>query len=55
MNTYKSLPKLLPGRKNIVISTSDIKNEQIELYKSIRDFLINLETIRCLMGLTMKK
>ena len=39
--TFESLPKVLPGRKNIVISTSDIRNEEIELYKSIREFLIN--------------
>lgn len=37
--TFESLPKVLPGRKNIVISTNEIKNEQIEVYKSIRDFL----------------
>ena len=39
--TFESLPKVLPGRKNIVISTSEIINEEIELYKSIKDFLIN--------------
>lgn len=41
--TFESLPKVLPGRKNIVISTSDIRNEEIELYRSIRDFLINYQ------------
>ena len=41
--TFESLPKVLPGRKNIVISTSDIKNKEIELYRSIRDFLINYQ------------
>lgn len=41
--TFESLPKVLPGRKNIVISTSDIRNEEIELYKSIKDFLINYQ------------
>lgn len=39
--TYESLPKVLPGRKNIVISTNEIKNNEIELYKSIKEFLIN--------------
>jgi len=38
--TFESLPKVLPGRKNIVISRNEILNEEIELYKSIRDFLI---------------
>ena len=41
--TFESLPKVLPGRKNIVISTSDIRNEEIELYKSIKEFLINYQ------------
>lgn len=39
--TFESLPKVLPGRKNIVISTSEIENNEIEIYKSIKDFLIN--------------
>lgn len=43
--TFESLPKMLPGRKHIVISTSEIRNEQIELYKSIRDFLIKYQNI----------
>ena len=43
--TFESLPKLLPGRKHIIISTSEIRNEQIELYKSIRDFLIQYKDI----------
>ena len=41
--TFESLPKVLPGRKNIVISTSNIRNEEIELYKSIKEFLINYQ------------
>ena len=41
--TFESLPKVLPGRKNIVISTSEIRNEQIELYKSIKDFLLSYQ------------
>lgn len=41
--TFESLPKVLPGRKNIVISTSDIRKEEIELYKSIKEFLINYQ------------
>ena len=41
--TFESLPKVLPGRKNIVISTSEIKNNEIEIFKSIRDFLIKYE------------
>ena len=43
--TFESLPKILPGRKHIVISTSEIKNDEIELYKSIRDFLIQYKDI----------
>lgn len=38
--TFESLPKVLPGRKNIVITRSEILNNEIEIYKSIRDFLI---------------
>lgn len=38
--TFESLPKVLPGRKNIVISRSEIINNEIEIYKSIKDFLI---------------
>ena len=38
--TFESLPKVLPGRKNIVISTSEIVNKEIEIFKSIKDFLI---------------
>ena len=34
--TFESLPKVLPGRKNIVISKSDILNKEIEKYKSIK-------------------
>lgn len=43
--TFESLPKILPGRKHIVISTSEIKNDEIELYKSIRDFLIKYQNV----------
>ena len=38
--TFESLPKVLPGRKNIVISSNDILNEEIEKYKSIKEFLL---------------
>ena len=37
--TFESLPKMLPGRKHVVISTNEIKNNEIELYKSIKEFL----------------
>ncbi len=38
-NTYESLPKILPNRKNIVLSTHDINNKEVEVYKNIKDFL----------------
>ena len=38
--TFESLPNVLPNRKNIVISRSEIINNEIEVYKSIRDFLV---------------
>lgn len=41
--TYESLPKILPGRKNIVISTSEIINNEIEIYKSIKEFLVKYQ------------
>lgn len=40
-NTFLSLPKVLPGRSNIVISSTDIRNNEIEIYKSIREFLLS--------------
>ena len=42
-NTFLSLPKVLPGRKNIVISDVDLINNKIEVYKSIKEFLTNYE------------
>ena len=39
--TFESLPNVLPGRQNIVISTNDINNDKIKVYKSIKEFLIN--------------
>ena len=44
-NTFESLPKVLPGRKNIVISDVEIINDKIELYRSIRDFLIDYQQL----------
>lgn len=37
--TFESLPKVLSNRKNIVISSSQINNSEIEIYKSIKEFL----------------
>ncbi len=42
-NTFLSLPKVLPGRKNIVISDVDLINDKIEVYRSIKEFLQNYE------------
>ena len=39
--TFESLPNILPGRENIVISTNNINNDKIMLYKSIKEFLIS--------------
>ena len=44
-NTFDSLPKVLPGRKNIVLCPDEIKNDEIEIYKSIRDFLIKYQEL----------
>lgn len=38
--TFESLPKVLPGRKNIVISSNEILNDEIEKYKSLKEFLL---------------
>ncbi len=38
-NTFYSLPKVLPNRKNIVITDTKIENENIEQYYSIEDFI----------------
>lgn len=38
-NTFDSLPFVLPGRKNIVISPFEINNDNIEIYNSIESFL----------------
>ena len=37
-NTFESLPKVLPNRKNIVITDMPIDNEEIEQYSSLDDF-----------------
>ena len=37
--TFESLPCVLKGRKNIVITRSEIINNQIETYKDIKYFL----------------
>lgn len=37
--TFESLPRVLPNRKNIVISSSQINNNKIEIYKNIKEFL----------------
>ena len=39
--TFESLPNILPGRENVVISTNNINNDKIKLYKSIKDFLVS--------------
>jgi len=44
--TFESLPKVLPGRKNIVISSNNILNEEIEKYKSIKEFLLKYKEFR---------
>ena len=38
-NTFESLPKMLPGRKHIVLSKSATLKEEIEIYRSIKEFL----------------
>lgn len=40
-HTFESLPSILPGRENIVISTNNINNNKIKLYKSIKEFLVS--------------
>ena len=40
-NTFLSLPRVLPNRKNIVLTTSNIDNKDIEIYRSIKEFLNN--------------
>ena len=42
--TFESLPKVLPNRENIVISRSEILNNQIKVYKNIKDFLNTYKT-----------
>lgn len=44
--TFESLPNILPGRKNIIISRNNIIDNRIESYKSIRDFLLNYENYK---------
>lgn len=44
--TFESLPRVLPGRKNIVISTSEINNNEIEVYKNIRNFLVKYASLQ---------
>lgn len=44
-NTFDSLPKVLPGRKNIVLCPDEIENNEIETYKSIREFLVKYQEL----------
>lgn len=44
--TFESLPNVLPGRKNIIISRNNIIDNKIESYKSIRDFLLDYENYK---------
>lgn len=37
-NTFYSLPKVLPNRKNIVIAGKHIDNNEIEQYRSLEEF-----------------
>ena len=37
--TFESLPKMLPNRHHIVITTGNIDNSEVEVYHSIEDFL----------------
>lgn len=37
-NTFYSLPKVLPNRKNIVITDEYIDNQEIEQYNSLEEF-----------------
>lgn len=37
-NTFYSLPKVLPNRKNIVITDKHIDNNEIEQYRSLEEF-----------------
>ncbi|MBE6157196.1 MAG: dihydrofolate reductase [Firmicutes bacterium] len=39
-NTFKSLPKILPGRRHIVLTSRNIENSNIEIYNNL-DNLIN--------------
>ncbi len=39
-NTFKSLPRLLPGRKHIVLTYNDVSfGEEVDVYKNIDDVL----------------
>lgn len=39
-NTFKSLPKMLPNRKHIVLSIDEnFNHENVEIFRSINDFL----------------
>ena len=44
--TFESLPKLLPNRKHIVLSKSNIDIPEIEVYHSIQDFIFKYKNKR---------
>lgn len=44
-NTFYSLPKVLPNRKNIVISETKINNDEIIVYSSLEDFFKDYKDI----------
>lgn len=39
-NTFDSLPRMLPNRKHIVLSSRDDFPNEVEVYKNIKDLLI---------------
>ena len=45
INTFKSLPKLLKGRKHIVVTHQNIDNPEVKVVSSIEELMEYLDTI----------
>ena len=45
-NTFYSLPKILPGRRNIVLTTKNIENDQVLLLHSKEELITYLKQVK---------
>ena len=44
-NTFKSLPKLLPGRKHIILTHRDINSDGVQVFHNMEELLTYLNSL----------